>query len=204
MTADTTGRLCFVRHGQTFANINKVWHGQTDTELTEEGHEQARRLGAYFPRYLHADVIYTSPLQRARITAEAIARTFKLEVNFDPRLMEMDLGDWEGKTFAELIEAGNIVQKLIDDPDFATPNGESQNIVKQRIVTAVDEISAKHPNENVIIVAHGVTISIAFAHYIDDDTKLWPKYGKSNTAFSEICLQTKQLLSFNKIDHLKE
>lgn len=202
MTVDTNGRLCFIRHGQTFANINKVWHGHTDTELTVEGYEQTRLLGAYFPQYLHADVIYSSPLQRARITAEAIASTFNLNVVHDPRLMELHLGDWEGKTFIELTEAGDVVQRLIDDPDFAAPNGESQAMVRERIVAAVDEIVAKHPNDNVIIVAHGVTISIALAHYLDGDTRLWPKYSKSNTSFSEICLHTKQLLSFNLTRHL--
>ena len=204
MTADTTGRLCFVRHGQTFANIDKVWHGQTDTELTAEGYEQTRRLGAYFPQYLRADVIYTSPLQRARITAEAIASVFNLTVIHDPRLMEFDLGDWEGKRFADLVTEGDVLEQIIHNPDFTAPNGESQNIVKQRIVAAVDEIAAKHPNDNVIIVAHGVTISIALAHYLDGNTTLWPKYGKHNTAFTEICLRTKQLLSFNKTDHLNE
>lgn len=202
MTSATTGRLCFVRHGQTYANIDKVWHGQTDTELTAEGYEQTRRLGAYFPQYLHADVIYTSPLQRARITAEAIASTFDLSVVHDPRLMEFHLGDWEGKRFSDLIAEGDIINRLIHDPDFTAPNGESQNAVKQRIVAAVDEITAKHPNENVIIVAHGVSISIALAHYLDGDTRLWPKYGKHNTAFSELCLHSKTLLSFNRIEHL--
>ncbi len=204
MTKPYAGRLCFVRHGQTFANINKVWHGHTDTALTDEGYNQTQLLGAYFPQYLRADVIYTSPLQRARITAEAIASTFNLSVIHDPRLMELHLGDWEGKTFVELTEEGNVVQQLIDDPHFAAPNGESQDMVRERIVAAVDEIIAKHPNDNAVIVAHGVTISIALAHYLDGDTRLWPKYSKSNTAFTEICLNTKQLISFNLSKHLED
>ena len=90
----TQGKIYFVRHGQTYANIDKVWHGQTDTELTPEGYEQTRKLGAYFSNYITPTVIYSSPLQRARITAEAIGQGFNLEVIQDPRLMELDLGDW--------------------------------------------------------------------------------------------------------------
>jgi broad specificity phosphatase PhoE len=67
------GRVCFIRHGQT------------DTELTAEGYLQAQKLAAFFANYLIPDVIYTSPLQRARITAEAIGRKFNLPVEQDSR-----------------------------------------------------------------------------------------------------------------------
>ena len=61
-----TGRVLLVRHGQTFANIDKVWHGHTDTALTKEGEGQAIMLGKYFHNYLsQVDAIYASPLQRA-------------------------------------------------------------------------------------------------------------------------------------------
>ncbi|WP_269618793.1 histidine phosphatase family protein [Zhongshania sp. BJYM1] len=199
----TQGKIHFVRHAQTYANIDKVWHGHTDTELTPEGYEQTRKLGAYFSNYLRPDVIYTSPLQRARITAEAIAKPFDLSVIHDPRLMELDLGDWEGVTFQSLSkEDTNAMAELVNNPDYCSPNGESQNVVKLRMLAAISEISAKHPNENIVIVSHGVAISIALAHYLDDDTTQWPKYSKSNTAFSELCLSSKQLLRFNQSDHL--
>lgn len=199
----TQGKIYFVRHGQTYANIDKVWHGQTDTELTPEGYEQTRKLGAYFGHYITPTVIYSSPLQRARITAEAISQCFNLQVIEDPRLMELDLGDWEGETFESLSSKGkNTLHELVHNPDFCTPNGESQNVVKSRMLAAITDINEKHQNENVVIVSHGVAISIALAHYLDNDTTQWPKYSKSNTAFSEICLRTKQLLRFNQIDHL--
>ena len=199
----TQGKIYFVRHGQTYANIDKVWHGQTDTELTPEGYEQTRKLGAYFSNYITPTVIYSSPLKRARITAEAIGQGFNLEVIQDPRLMELDLGDWEGQTFESLSSTGsNTLHELVHNPDFCSPNGESQNVVKARMLAAIKEIGEKHKNESVVIVSHGVAISIALAHYLHDDTTQWPKYSKSNTAFSELCLNSKQLLRFNQSDHL--
>lgn len=196
-------RLGLVRHGQTYANIDKVWHGHTDTELTSEGYRQAKQLGEHFHHYMKPDVIYASPLQRARITAESIAKPFDLDVNLDPRLMEFNLGDWEGRTFNSLKVEDDILQKLVTDPSFTAPNGESQLLVKKRIVTAIDEVVNRHPKQNVVIVAHGVTLAIALSHYLDDDTTLWTQYSKSNTAFSELCLNSKTLLSFNQTEHLK-
>jgi broad specificity phosphatase PhoE len=200
----TQGKIYFVRHGQTYANIDKVWHGQTDTELTPEGIEQARKLGAYFSNYLTPTVIYSSTLQRARITAEAIGTRFDLPVFQDPRLMELDLGDWEGETFKSLSSSdNNTLDELVNNPGFFSPNGESQDVVKLRMVAAITDITTKHQNENIVIVSHGVAISIAIAHYLDNDTTQWPKYNKSNTAFSELCLSTKQLLRFNETRHLE-
>ena len=89
------------------------------------------------------------------------------------------------------------------NPDFSPPNGESQNLVKKRMVEAIEEITARHPQQNIVIVAHGVSIGIALSHLIHADTTLWPKYSKANTAFSELCLDTGTLLSYNRTDHLE-
>lgn len=199
------GRLAFVRHGQTQANIERVWHGVTDTALTELGHRQAQALGQHFHRYLEPDVVYASPLQRARLTAEQIATRFDVKLHLDPRLMEFNLGDWEGRSFASLGEPNDdVMQKLVSDPHFTAPNGDSQTSVKQRFVAAVNEFLDQHRNENVVVVAHGVAISIALAHYIDNDTRQWTRYSKRNTAFSELCLDSRTLLSFNKTEHLDD
>lgn len=196
-------RLGLVRHGQTRANIDQVWHGHTDTALTELGQKQARMLGRHFHRYMQPEVIYASPLQRARLTAEAVGTQFGIPVQLDSRLMEFNLGDWEGATFESLRGAGDIMEQLVRNPDFSPPNGESQNLVKTRMVEAIEEITARHPQQNIVIVAHGVSIGIALSHLIHADTTLWPRYSKANTAFSELCLDTGTLLSYNKTDHLE-
>lgn len=196
------GRFGLVRHGQTRANIDQVWHGRTDTELTDLGLQQADKLGEHFHHYMTPEVIYASPLQRARLTAQAIADRFALPVHLDPRLMEFDLGDWEGETYESLHASRGILKKLVTEPDFAAPNGESQNLVKKRVVQAIEDITHKHPEENIVIVAHGVAIGIALSHLLEDDTTRWPNYSKDNTAFSELCLNTRTLLSYNKTDHL--
>ena len=203
MTIKHTGRIALVRHGQTFANIGDYWHGQTDTELTETGYLQIEKLGNHFHHYMKPDVIYASPLQRARLTADSITNQFSLSINLDPRLMELHLGDWEGGSFDTIDAPRETIERLVSDANFVVPNGESQEMVRQRFVQATEEIVLKHKNQNIVIVAHGIAIGITIAHYLEGVTTSWPKYSHDNTAFSEICLNTKTLLKHNITEHLE-
>ena len=198
-----TQTLGLVRHGETYANIDKVWHGHTDTELTDNGRLQTQKLGTYFHNYMRPDVIYSSPLQRAKNTAKAVAKSFDLPVNLDALLMEFGFGEWEGKTFEVLESEHNISARLTEEGDFSPPDGESLNSVKIRMIEAIEDIIQAHPDNNVLIVSHGVALSIAISHYLNNDVKLWPQYAKSNTAFSELCLTTCSLTRFNQAEHLK-
>jgi len=197
-------KLLFVRHAQTHANVNRVWHGHTDTELTETGHLQAAQLGQYFHQYMQPDIIIASPLLRTRLTAQAIADANNLPVSLDPRLMEFHLGDWENTSFDDLQGKMAVAARLRDEPDFTPPNGESQNIVRQRMVEAVEEIIREHSGAKVAIVSHGVAIAVTLAHYLVNDTTQWLKYNMNNTGIAELCLATRSLPSFNLTSHLLE
>jgi broad specificity phosphatase PhoE len=192
-----------VRHGQTSANIDKVWHGSTDTPLTPHGHEQARRLGEHFHHHATPQVIYASPLQRAHNTAKAIADAHGLEVKLDERLTEFSLGDWEGIKFDEIDHKVDYAGQLYKDPHYAAPGGESQIMVRNRMVEAIEDILAKHPDEEVVLVSHGTALGIAIAHYLHQDTTRWLEYVKHNTAVSELCPDTRTLKLFNSTDHLE-
>lgn len=196
-------RLTFVRHAETFANVNKVWHGQTDTALTDHGHQQAKLLGQHFHHHKQPDIIIASPLQRTRHTAQSIAQAHNLELSLDPRLMEFHLGDWEDTSFADLKGKMAVAARLRDEPDFTPPNGESQNMVKARMIEALEEIISANPNRNVVIVSHGVAIAIALAHYLHRDTTQWLNYNMSNTGIAELCLTQNRLNVFNNTDHLE-
>lgn len=202
MKSNHTGKIALIRHGQTHANIGNVWHGQTDTELTETGYEQIAKLSSHFHHYIKPDVIYASPLQRARLTAEGIGDRYDLTVNLDPRLMELHLGDWEGGSFETINAPRATIERLVTDEHFTPPNGESLLAVKNRFTQALEEIVQKHSEQNVVIVAHGIAIGITLSHYLKRNTTDWREFSKDNTAFSELCLNTNQLLHFNLTDHL--
>lgn len=197
------GKLLLVRHGQTSANIDQVWHGHTDTPLTALGQQQAALLGEYFHHYLpRVDAIYASPLQRARITAEHIAGSAKQAVTLDPRLMEFGVGDWEGRSFDELRGKLGFFKGMMSDPHHRAPGGESRQQVTSRFVTAVEEFRHNHPGENIVVVAHGVAIAFALSHWLENDSAKWVNYRLNNTSVTAIDLQRGEIEFLDRTDHL--
>ena len=192
-----------VRHGETTANIQQVWHGHTDTELTDIGRQQARSLADYFHNYLpKVDAIYASPLQRAHITAQQIANATSNTVITDKRLMEFGLGEWEDRGLEELQSELGFFEAMINDEHHRAPGAETRHEVTARVVAGVEDIRRKHAEENVVIVAHGLAISFAIAHWMEKDSTNWLNYRQDNTAVSEIDIERGELISLNCTDHL--
>ena len=197
------GKLLLVRHGETSANVDQVWHGHTDTPLTELGEQQAASLAQYFHHYLpDAKVIYASPLQRARITAEHIAEATGLSVRLDPRLMEFGVGDWEGRSFDDLRGELGFFHGMMTDEYHRAPGGESRHEVTRRFVDAVEEFRSRHPGEDLVVVAHGVAIAFALSHWLDQDSANWVSYRVANTSVTAIDLERAEVEYLNRTDHL--
>lgn len=113
--------------------------------------------------------IYSSPLERAVDTAEAIAACQKLPVEVRPELGEVQTGEWTGKLIKELIET-DMWKKIQTSPvGVHLPGGESIDEVQARIVGAIDAIVAAHPNQIVAVVSHSDPLKAAIAHYLGMD-----------------------------------
>ncbi len=197
--------LTLVRHGETAANVDGVWHGSIDTPLTERGHVQAARLASHLAR-LHPDVaaVYSSPLQRARDTAAPIGRLLGLTLRIEADLREYDIGRWEGKPFAELFREQRFFEHIRRDPHYAPHGGESPRQVTDRLAGALSRIAAAHPGQRVVAVVHGGALSMALAHLIDGDYSRWDRV-MDNCALSELVLEPEPaLLRFNVCDHLAD
>jgi len=195
--------LTIVRHGQTSANLDAVWHGSTNTALTPHGRRQAEAVGDWI-RVHRSPVraIYASPLDRALQTAEAIGRRFEITPEVDPDLVEYDLGQWEGMSFQHLFEEKKLFHHMKTDPHFRPHGGESPRQVGDRLAGALRRISAHHPGERVVVVSHGGALSIAFGVLLDNDYGSWGRMMK-NCAVSELVLEPRsELLSFNLTEHL--
>lgn len=197
--------LVIVRHGETSANLDGVWHGSTDTPLTERGRAQAERVAAYLAeRYADAGALYSSDLQRARHTAEPIRRALGLDLRLEAGLREYDLGSWEGKTYRELHEVHRLWHHMRGDPDFAPHGGESPLAVARRFTGTLRRIAASHGEQRVVVVAHGGALSMAFAELLDGDYTRWKRV-MDNCAVSELVLHpTPALPCFNQVDHLRD
>jgi probable phosphoglycerate mutase len=196
--------LTLIRHGETHANLEGVWHGSTDGPLTERGAAQAARVAAFAGERLRdAVALYSSPLRRARDTAQAIAQVLELAVSLHPGLAEFHLGSWEGKTYRDLMQQHRLWEHMKSDPDFAPHGGESPRGVTERITGALREIAEGHPGQRVIVVTHGGALSLGLAHLLEGTYASWGRV-MDNCAVSELALHpAPALLSFNQRAHLE-
>jgi broad specificity phosphatase PhoE len=110
----------------------------------------------------HLSAVYSSDLLRARQTAELLAEPCGLAVHLEPRLREIHLGVWEGRLSDEI--AAHYPQELLEraqNPVQArAPGGESLQDVAGRVLRAVTEIVTRHPDDAVLIVAHGISLAV--------------------------------------------
>ncbi|MCI0397135.1 MAG: histidine phosphatase family protein [Chloroflexi bacterium] len=150
-----------IRHGQTAWNLEGRYTGQSDVSLNETGRNQARQLAAQL-RNNPPDVIYASDLVRARETAEIIAASLALPVHADPRLREVDQGEWEGMVFADIIARyeREFAARKADPLNVAPPGGETVGQVHARVQAAVHDLVARHPGRRVALVAHGMVLAL--------------------------------------------
>jgi broad specificity phosphatase PhoE len=135
--------ILLARHGETEWNRLLRFQGHADEPLNDTGRAQARELAGRLADEPIA-AVYSSDLRRASETAEIVAATKKLPVGLDRGLREIDVGSWEGRTRAEL--------------DGAAWDGESYDEHRRRVVAALLAIARAHPDECVLVVAHGGTL----------------------------------------------
>lgn len=153
-------RLVVLRHGQTTSNLEGIWQGHLDHELTALGREQARAAAAAIAS-LRPSRVVSSDLVRARDTAEEVAgASGGLEVSVDERWREIHAGSWQGLTAAQVhSQYPEDAERLLTGEDFKRGgHGESLADVAARARSALDELVASmDPGECVVIATHGVT-----------------------------------------------
>lgn len=153
--------IYLVRHGQTMFNAAGRWQGQLDSALTELGKEQAARMGATLRDLVDpTDVtLFSSPLGRARDTAEIIAAALGMKgcITLDPRLMEIGMGSWDGLTDYEIEQEWPNARDGIDRHEWFvhSPDGENYGQVADRLGLALRDIIAVETGSK-IIISHGV------------------------------------------------
>lgn len=156
-------KLYLIRHGQTDWNIEQRIQGQQDIPLNDTGRAQARCLTQAM-KEKKLDAIYTSPQIRAYATAGAVAGDRPIPVVTLPWLMEINYGDWEGKTAKELLKKdGDRYKAWWDRPaEVAPPGGETVAQVDARCAAAWDWIRSRMKGDTAI-VSHGGLL----AHFME-------------------------------------
>jgi probable phosphoglycerate mutase len=152
--------LWLVRHGQTDWNREGRYQGQADPPLNRAGLAQASELAARLAGTAFA-AVYSSDLQRARLTAEVAARAIGLPVTLDTRLREIGLGRWEGMLVSD-IQAQyprEWAEREADPWHTAPPGGETAASVAARMQAAAAAMAQAHPRGRVLMVGHGFALA---------------------------------------------
>ncbi|MEE8369616.1 MAG: histidine phosphatase family protein [Dehalococcoidia bacterium] len=153
-------RLFLIRHGETESNRLGLTLGRADVPLNEHGRWQAQRLAEALAAEPLA-AIYSSPLSRTRDTAAAIARQHNLEIQIEPDLTEMDIGETEGLLFADLRARFPGLLETWASPQGPTqpmPGGERLIDVRTRAWQTIQAITSRHPEETACAVTHNFVI----------------------------------------------
>ena len=195
-------RILLARHGQSVSNAVRRFQGVQDVALSELGARQAAALGLAV-RGRRVAAVYASPLERARRTAEIAAAGLGLAVTPVEDLRELSLGEWEGRTVDEVQALpGNPYEQWVRDPVGCLPPGaEPLPDVQARVVRAMAEIAAAHPNgHEVLVVCHGGVISAYLAHCLGLPlSSIW-RLTLSNGSITEIA--PPRVHSVNSTRHL--
>ncbi|BAD56486.1 bifunctional RNase H/acid phosphatase [Nocardia farcinica] len=148
-------RLLLLRHGQTELSVQRRYSGRGNPPLTELGREQAARAAKMLAAKGGIAAVITSPLGRARQTAEAAAAALGVDVQTDDGLIETDFGEWEGLTFREAAERDpELHAAWLGDPSVPAPGGESFDQVRARVEAARRDLVALYPGRNLVVVSH--------------------------------------------------
>jgi broad specificity phosphatase PhoE len=180
--------ITLLRHGESVGNAESRWQGQADFPLTDRGREQARALAARWLREkVQFDHVISSPLSRARETAEIIASELNLKVEHEPLWLERDNGEFSGLTAQE-------VRQNFSHPDFYSPydpvgsDGEGDWELFLRAGQALHSLLKREP-ARYLIVSHGGLLN-QFMHAVvgvaPQANNAGTRFRFGNTAFAQL------------------
>ncbi len=187
--------IYLLRHGETVYNADgNRYCGKTDIGLTEKGYQQANLVREQV-KNMQFEAVYSSPLQRARITAETVSDSENVII--DDRIIEADFGLWEGKTREQFIsENAGLWNNWDADPSKhrAGGTGETGAEIVARVDSFFKEIIQKHTSGNIMVVAHNGVNRLYLAYKLGMPLKNYRKIAMENSTLS--------LLSFDELGEM--
>lgn len=205
---DAPTRLLAIRHGETAWNVDTRIQGQLDVALNERGHWQAQRLARALAARDPIAAVYTSDLLRAWETARALSEATLAPLHTHEGLRERGFGRFEGHTFAE-IEArwpDDARRWRQRDPLWAPEGGESLHAMRARVLATVHALAARHPGEQIALVAHGGVMDMLYREAAGIDLQAPRTWQLGNAAVNRL-LWTPQgltLVGWSDTSHLDD
>lgn len=185
--------ICLIRHGETDWNALGKLQGQTDVPLNANGRKQADDCGQFLKEY-DWEILISSPLKRAKETAEIINRHLHLPFTIMPEFAERSFGEAEGMTPEER-------EKTF--PSKAYPGQETEEALRKRLMDGLDYIQKQFNDKKILLVTHGAVIHHLLHHFSNGE------FGKkkirlSNGGFNHIHFDQLEwkVRAYNQISHL--
>jgi probable phosphoglycerate mutase len=147
---ETRGRIILARHGETEANVRRIFAESDDIPLTATGRIQSEQLAQRLAREFRPDVLASSHFLRARQTSEIIGRVLGLTPEPIPGIHERDFGGLKGHPYARFAESSHLAETL--------------DSVRRRAITAIETLRDRYPAQEIVVVSHGAVIQSVCAH----------------------------------------
>jgi broad specificity phosphatase PhoE len=159
-------RLLLVRHGQTEWHRDNRYVSRTDIALNETGRRQAQMLARRVEKE-KVDLVLCSPLTRALQTAKSPAEAHGMEPRIDERLRELDFGEWEGKTLAEIRQKDPETVRLFEySAEHGFPGGEPLQEGAERVLEVFESLYSSHTGRTVLVVAHNTLLRLGICRML--------------------------------------
>lgn len=198
--------IILLRHGQTDYNLQGRMQGSVDIPLNATGIAQAEKLGKYLQN-TPIDVFISGPLKRANATAKIVAKYHQKEneVIIDPRIMEINLGDWGGAYAKELqIKYPKKYACWKNTPwRFTAPHGENIDQVAKRGAEALTDIAQKYPGKTVLVAGHSMLNPSSVCRLLGINHRHMLQFAQDNASFSVLEYNDGRwkIMTWNAIPH---
>jgi broad specificity phosphatase PhoE len=204
-------RIVLVRHGQTEWNRIERFRGRADVPLNRTGIAQAEATGSRLARQPKPAAVYSSPLSRAAVTADKIARHHGLTAKPHEGLIDIDYGLWQGLT---PLQVGERWPQELDawynaPQTVQIPKGETLQVVRERGMRTVLELGAEHPDASIVLVAHTVMNRLILLGVLGLANDRFWRLGQEPCAINRFSFQAGEyteytLVSLNDTSHLED
>jgi len=200
--------ILFVRHGECEGNIKGLFRGRTDFPLNQRGHAQVEDLGHELKNYLIQN-IYSSPLARARQTAEAIAKQCNVKIKIEKNLNNIELGNWEGLKKIRIAEQYPKEWNMwINTPETLEIDGmETLGNVQKRAKKCLDHLVKENRGKTFAIVSHRAVLKPLIAACLNMNSPYFWKIHLDTASYSLLSYNEDKgycLIQHNQNKHLKE
>jgi len=195
-------KLILIRHGECDGNIEGRFRGRFDFPLNQQGIQQAHELSKILKKF-DFKFIYSSPLKRARQTADIIATHAPSEVISSEAFNNISLGPWNGELKTEIEKKYPLEYKIwMKNPeDLNFPGLENLNDVKDRVLRGVKELQSKHPQETIIVVTHRAVLKPLIAGLLELKSPWFWKIHLDNASITTFELNLNDNFMLTKLNH---